>query len=49
MSLKNLMFHWYCLEGKCASFILGHNEYYVFAGRGHCMCFMLKVMWVIQN
>ena len=21
MSLKNLMFHWYCLEGKCASFI----------------------------
>ena len=49
MSLKNLMFHWYCLEGKCASFILGHNEYYEFAGRGHCMCFVLKVMWVIQN
>ena len=26
MSLKNLMFCWYCLEGRCASFILGHNE-----------------------
>ena len=36
-----------CTEGMCASFILGRNEYYMCAGRGHCIDFVLKVKWVV--
>ena len=42
MSLKNLMFHWYCLEGKCASFILGHNAYLCVCWQGTLYVFCVE-------